>query len=373
MSLSISIHEDISIDDLIGIHKKGGVVLKTPHVGNIYPNNLAIASLGIPTLFYDRNLGRKDINFHPHQLIVDSQSEVIANPDVLVTHAVVNRVPDNMPSAPPIGTRLVDFHMSAVKKSLPGAKCFTYTEYIQENAGVTLEVLKIATNQNVSLWARKVDSDGAVSRAVASSWEEIKKDGIYGLTNQQSGWLIPNPMSILLHNTIDVAKNGSDELYLLSGPDMYKYISGYQETLSSMFEEIRSRSSLKLPDNIVCHVVPVIDMRFIVEKPHMEALNELVGSYENLLARASGDVTQIDLQTTEEVMKCLGINIDVFKKTIFYDIENACCFTQHDLLKSSGLYIHPWALNSRLGDVSNAFSFLKRQYLLVRDKLQEEL
>ncbi len=373
MSLSISIHEDISIDNLIGIHKKGGVVLKTPHVGNIYPNNLAITSLGIPTLFYDRNLGRKDLNFHPHQLIVDSRSEVIADPDVLVTHAVVNRVPDNMPSAPPIGTRLVDFHMTAVKNALPRARCFTYTEYIQENAEMTLEVLKIATGQDASLWARKVDNGGKVTRTAASSWKEIEKDGIYGLTNQQSGWLIPNPMSILLHNTIDVAKSGSGELYLLSGPDMYKYISGYQGTLSAMFEKIRSHSSLKLPDNIVCHVVPVIDMRFIVEKPHMEALNELVDSYENLLVRDGGSVTKIDLQMMAETTECLERNVDVFQKTIFYDIENACCFTQHDLLESSGLYIHPWALNSKLGDVSNAFSFLKKQYLLVRDKLQEEL
>ena len=78
MPFKISIHDDISIADLLVINKRGGVVLKTPHVGNIYPNNLAIASLGIPMLFYDRTLGNKDFNFHPNKIIVGGKSEILA-------------------------------------------------------------------------------------------------------------------------------------------------------------------------------------------------------------------------------------------------------------------------------------------------------
>lgn len=68
MSFNILIHDDISLDELIKINESGGRVLKTPHIGNIYPNNLAIISLGIPTLLYDRTIGTKDENFHPYKL-----------------------------------------------------------------------------------------------------------------------------------------------------------------------------------------------------------------------------------------------------------------------------------------------------------------
>lgn len=360
MSLNISIHDDISIAELLKIHEEHGVVLKTPHVGNIYPNNLAIASLGIPTLFYDRTLGRKDLNFHPHQLIVDAHAEVIADPDILTTHSVVNRVPNNMLSAPPIGLNLVDFHMSAVKNALPDANCFTYTDYIQRNAEGALEVLEIATDQNAHLWTRQVDEKGGVTRIKAKDWKDIINTGIYGLTNSKSGWLIPNPISILFHNTIDIARNAVEDVYLLSGPEMYKYISGYQEELSAIYERVKMRSSLKLPETVICHVIPVIDMRFLVEKAYKDALDELIDSY-------LGEIGM------KESLICLEKNIHAFQKTIFYNIEVARCFTQHDLLKSNGLYIHPWALNTKLCDVSIAFRLLKRYYMSAMDQLQEEL
>jgi len=153
MSFKISIHDDISIADLVDINKRGGVVLKTPHVGNIYPNNLAMAFLGIPMLFYDRTLGKKDFNFHPHKLIVDGKSEILADPNILTSHSVITHISKGFPYPHAVGTKLVDFHMSVLKRSLPQAHCFTYTEYVQKNKHEVLQILEAVTNLHPNLWS----------------------------------------------------------------------------------------------------------------------------------------------------------------------------------------------------------------------------
>jgi len=239
MSFAISIHDDVSLKDLIDICKSGGAVLKTPHVGNIYPNNLAIALLGLPMLFYDRTLGRKDINFHPDKLILNGTSVQISNPDILTTHSLIEHVPKYSKEEVRAGERVVDFHMNALKRALPQAHCFTYTEYLSKNKERILQLLEKATNLKPHLWGRIVDGDGRVHRKTAKNWNDILELGVLGLTNDRAGWIIPNPISVLFHGTIDIMGSNQEDTFLLSGPDMYRYISGYQKDLSDIYNELR--------------------------------------------------------------------------------------------------------------------------------------
>ncbi|PSO44287.1 MAG: hypothetical protein BRC22_02740, partial [Parcubacteria group bacterium QH_9_35_7] len=71
MLFDVQERKDINLKALAQINRGGGSVVKTPHVGNWYPNNLAVAQTGIHMLAYDRNIGRKDSNFHPHKVIKD--------------------------------------------------------------------------------------------------------------------------------------------------------------------------------------------------------------------------------------------------------------------------------------------------------------
>ncbi len=389
MPLKISIHNNISLAGLIDIHRKGGLVLKTPHVGNIYPNNLAIASLKIPTLFYDRTLGKKDLNFHPNKIIYNGVSEIISDPNILTSHSIITRVSNKSPYPLTLETSLVDFHMGALKQALPQAICFTYSEYLKKNKDRVLKILEIATNLRPDLWTRTVSKIGITSKSKAKNWSEIIKYGIYGVTNSEEGWIIPNPISILFHGTIDLQKTKVNDTYLLSGPDMYRYINGYQEELSEIYDCLRKTLvDWYLPEILNCHIIPVINMRFIVENTHKDALDELVHSYLQFVSirETVGISFQKKLKSSEtkdsiaeknrlkqKIYDCLSKNFIPFTKTVFYDIENANCFTQYDLLKSNGLYVHPWAIDSNLEDVSKAFSFLKKCHLLVKDQLQEEI
>lgn len=387
MSFKISIHEDISIADLIKIHNEKGVVLKTPHIGNIYPNNLAIASLGIPMLFYDRTLGTKDNNFHPDNLIVGGKAEEIADPSILTTHSKITRLPSSISQETQMGTSLVDFHMSALKRALPKSLCFTYTEYIQENKDQVLQILEKITELHPNLWSRIVNEEGKTSKFQVNNWNDVLKLGVFGLTNLKSGWLIPNPVSVLFHGTIDAAKAKVKDVYLLSGPDMYKYIDGYQTELNENYDYVRKTSGLNLPETIHCHIIPVISMRFIIEDKYRNALDELVSAYlkhdsvdESIRTLMKNETRDFDAKQyiheknsiKDEIHTCIRNKFEAFKATMFYDIEEASCFTQYDLLMSSGLYIHSWAINSKLTDVSRAYGFLAGCYSYVRDRLQDE-
>ncbi|OIQ01544.1 MAG: hypothetical protein AUK58_04570 [Candidatus Moranbacteria bacterium CG2_30_41_165] len=388
MSFKISIHDDISIADLVDINKRGGVVLKTPHVGNIYPNNLAMAFLGIPMLFYDRTLGKKDFNFHPHKLIVDGKSEILADPNILTSHSVITHISKGFPYPHAVGTKLVDFHMSVLKRSLPQAHCFTYTEYVQKNKHEVLQILEAVTNLHPNLWTRIVYKTGITTKATARKWGDIVKLGIYGVTNLESGWIIPNPVSILFHGTIDTSKTNVNDAYLLSGPDMYRYINGYQEELNEIYDYLKRVLDWNLPEVMNCHIIPVVYMRFIVENYNKDALDELVVAYLKFISKEdlvrvvakerldNNDFKKLISEKSEakqKILNCISENFTSFSKTVFYDIEDANCFTQYDLLKGGGLYIHPWAIDNKLNDVSKAFIFLRKCYSLVRDQLQEEI
>lgn len=383
MSFNLLIHDDMSIASLMEIENSGGVVLKTPHVGNIYPNNLAIAALGMPVLFYDRTLGTKDYNFHPHKLIVAEKSEVIADPNILTTHSKIIRVPDFAINKPEIGTKLADFHMNALSQAMPNARIYTYTKYIQKNKAEVMEVLEIVTDLCPHLWTRVVDREGKITRLKADNWSDIIKFGVYGLTNSESGWIIPNVASILFHATIDASKANVADVYLLSGPDMYRYIDGYQDELNIVYDYVREKSDWNLPEVINCHIIPVSDMRFVVETENTDALNILVNTYlkfvavedfiKNNFKKTSGasinELIKKKYEIKEDLLACISESVDTFRKTIFYSIEDGNYFSQHDLIEGKGLYVHSWAIESKLSDVSRAFNLLRKYYLLVADQL----
>ena len=125
----------------------------------------------------------------------------------------------------------------------------------------------------------------------------------------------------------------------------------------------------------------------IIEEKYMGVLDELVSVYlkYNSVGGSIRILMKNEIQDSDakqlihekntikdEIHTCIRNKFEAFKTTMFYDIEEANCFTQYDLLISSGLYIHPWAINSKLTDVSRAYGFLAGCYSYVRDRLQDE-
>jgi hypothetical protein len=377
MSFKIIINENISLSDLLVIYKNGGVVLKTPHVGNIYPNNLAIASIGLPMLLYDRTLGIRDTSFHPHKIIVSGKSEIIADPNILSTHSKITCVPESHSTCMRVGDSVSNFHSSALRSVFPDLECITYTEYLIKNRQKIVETLKKVTDLYPALWYRSVNKEGYLSSIAVKSWDDVLRIGIYGVTNDCEGLLIPNIVSIFFHGSIDATSSGVNNIYLLSGPDMYKYISTYQDKLASIFEFIKENAGYELPDYINCHIVPVLNVRFTVDYCNREKIDKLMHLYfdyiklESVLKNNNGlnsDLTQSiitdKLSIKKEIEYCILQSLSILEKTMFYDPSKASCFTQHDMLmQNTILYTHPWALGASIKEVSRCYEFLYKRYL----------
>lgn len=382
MSFHILIHDDISIAQLIEIDKNGGRVLKTPHIGNIYPNNLALISLGIPALLYDRTIGAKDKSFHPHKIVYNGITEQIANPDILSTHSKLEFQPKNFIIEKDFsGMKIVDLHLGILKQAFPQGKIFTYTQYLEDNKKIVSKIVKVIAKNFPQIWYRFVNEDGTIEKADNLTSEQILAKGIFGIDDDLRGFIIPNPVNILLHGTVDVMKFQTRDIYLLSGPDMYMYMKNYEVVLDKMYSYIKDTLDLDLPNNVNCHIIPAMKMRFIVIKDDKEILNELVELYEDYVAantatrdlfnsskERSGIRFQVDKkdEIKTKIIACIDKNYSTFKKTMFYDVSMSNCFTQYDLSVSRGLYIHPWAIENKLSDVTSAFLFLDRCFKTIK-------
>lgn len=361
MSFSVVLRHDLSLQKLVELHRAGHSVVKTPHVGNWYPNNLAVASLGIRMHVYDRMIGTKDENFHPHKLIVGGQGERMADPALLITHARVIRAPSRFPERFPVGSRVLDGHMQAIRDAVPGANCVVYTDYLRQHMDKVIAILEPVTGLFPKYWHQFVDVDGTVSERTCIGWDYIKQDGIYGLTNDESGWLIPNVLNVLMDGVMEARLHDTSVVYHLSGPDMFRYIGKYQKMLIKAHAVLRQKLNW-VPEAVELRLVPIAAMRFAVPETRRQALDrfvdELLAIYAWKTARGdknthgyNGRQTKATAAGSEDKKRqqreVLLLEPAAACPDVWYDIEKGSFVSQYDLLAAdTRIYTHPWALEA---------------------------
>ncbi|MSR85266.1 hypothetical protein EXS71_02420 [Candidatus Uhrbacteria bacterium] len=372
---NVIIRKDISLADLAHLHHKGDSVQKTPHVGNIYGNNLAIGALGIPMNLYDRTLGIKDYNFHPHRVIHAGKSETISNPELLTSHACVLQPSTLAPKWFTPGARLTEGHLASVQAAVPG-EWLLYTDYLSRHAEDIIAVIETLFDHPAVSWERHVDADGCVTKpGHAIFGGMLKRVGIFGLTNSQAGWLTPNILNILIDGMVEAKLRGVRDVYHLSGPDMVLYINGLLPSFHALYDQARKRLGWReLPETLTFHLIPVADMRFAVLNDRRMALNALIDAWLNLEAgnrrRAIRFQGVMDQVTKKAIVQEVGASKDKDLMRvrqavhdcpeIFYQIERpGSAFTQYDVLER-GLYVHPWGVENSLEVVGRAMRLFER-------------
>lgn len=373
----VVIKSDVSLRDLIAIHAAGGAVLKSPHVGNVYPNNLAVLTAGLRCLMCDRTIGEKDKNFHPHLIISGGRSERISDPTVMTTHALVDRHVSTLGSRWfSKGARVVDAHLHALRAALPDARFFTHTEFLKRDQDLVMEVLRHLTDQWPRTWTHLVTRAGIRTRVYrVDNWKDVMRLGVYGLTNDEEGLLIPNIWAILLDGVLEALRFSVSEVHHLSGPDMCVYIDGMTDDLSAAYTHIQARMpDQAFPDELIMNVVPVAGMRLAVLGHRASVLDELVEAYEKL--RADDAARGAFIKGSDAAVKRQSIDVSSrWRDThmrwlflalngcpeIFYDIAAANTTTQYDLL-NHGLYVHPRGLEMSMAEIDEMMKFLFRLY-----------
>ncbi|MBI4713612.1 hypothetical protein HY771_00250 [Candidatus Uhrbacteria bacterium] len=372
MPIKLEIRKDLSLQNLVSLKRAGFLVFKTPHVGNWYPNNLACAALGIPMKIVDSTKGCLDRNFHPHCVIVNGTRTQIAEENVLVSHAKVTRVHEKTADRFQIGASIPEAHMQALRELFPELEMQTVSVYLKENCGRVLELLEVLTQHDHSIWERFVREDGMTEARHARQWVVVNASGVCGTNGSRSGWVSPNIANILMDVTIDPLKFNTDIVYELSGPDMYRYIGQLMPKLNELYEVVRHKLWPELPETVKLNLVPVADMRFAVPFHRQQALDELVAvlaevsSFEGRIGgrmSCASDRNAMIRQVESE----RGVLHSRLRETVracpdpFYDIYDGTFFSQYDLLAHpEWLYVHPWALETPVGTLSDIVRLARR-------------
>lgn len=387
MSLHIDARTDLSLLDLCRLRERGEHVLKTPHVGNQYPNNLAMAMLGIPIMCVDRTIGELDQNFHPHCVVHAGSAFRIAAGDRLTTHTAVTVPHPRFGQYFPLGGNVAEGHMRALRDAFPSAPIETQTECLTRQGEEVLAFLEVLTRFRPTTWKRFVRSDGKVDhRFPPRSWAQVRIEGIHGVELVGgAGWIIPNAWAILW-DVVSAGRQGKTEAHELSGPDMVRYIGKLTCEIDRAYSVVRNGlAAWQLPEHLTCHIVPVADMRLVVAEGRRNALERLVEAYwkfqsvskgwsERIQARSgaarSEEIGRVSQERDRETNLLCEAALTV--PEIFYQIERANFLSQYDLLTGTRLYVHPWGLEAKVSEVSRMMGHLTASMEKTRKKRERQ-
>lgn len=370
MGFTVVVRRDLSLAELRRLHERGEHVLKTPHVGNHYPNNLAVAALGIPLVCVDRTIGARDRNFHPHRLIHAGRAEDIADPHRVVTHVRVDRAHSHFADRFPVGGSVLAGHMRALRDAFPATKIQTEAESLMGQGDRIFDFLEAATRARPTAWTRFVEADGTVveRRPTPRPWQEIRREGIHSIALQNgAGWIIPNEWCILWDSVV-AALDGKPDVYELSGPDMIRYIGRLAPDIDRTYGAMREAlPSWTLPEQVTFHIVPVAAMRFAVASDRRPALEHLITTYRRMgelreewsarIQARTGEARRAEItriaeerpRETERLREAVHAVPE-----IFYEIERADFLSQYDLLTGTTLAVHPWGLETSITAIEEA-------------------
>lgn len=326
--MSIVIENDyrnVSLQELQKFQEQGYSVVKTPHVGNQHPSNLVCAALGFDMQMVSFNRGTLDKNFHPHLRIENGVATQLSEPEVWTPFA-----------STACGSSLTKYHQDAVQKRFMQTDICTDTELFLQHEELAKKVLVTATEVLPRLWYRRVSKDGVVvkkSDALVPCADIIMQD-VFGFSNAQSGWVIPNRIQILFAFAFQTLSTGKDLVYHLSGPQMVGYIGKQQKSLSKAYDALRLELP-ELPELLTVRVVPVAQSRLVTHVSRTQSLQEV----EEVFAWYE-DVPPQERRHALERFKEVAVAYPEFTDSI----EEGRFMSQYDIASVDDLAISQWML-----------------------------
>ncbi len=250
-----------------------GRVGRTPHLGqqNMVAGDGAWTTFAtnVLELLYDFNIGAKDRYHHPH-IKVDERGHI---------ERIHNSHDDRITYSQP---EVTEHHMRTIKKAFPDTAIERWSDFIHERRELVFDVLKIIGPYLVEqgLFERKIDEEGNVFKYGQGNkprtWEQVVNDGIVPITSKHKGWLLPNVVNVLLMAFIDSVELKTDEVHHISGAEMGKYITAYEEDLNNMYDMLRKKFGLHNVVRFNLHLGA--SAKFITVVKRSDDLNDLIAS-----------------------------------------------------------------------------------------------
>lgn len=338
MCLSLHVRTDVSVQNLMKLARYVPVV-KTPHVGNNSPNNLFAAKCGFPLIWVDSTIPKRDKNANPHLLIRNGEAFGLCDePDLdrrLTTHARVTAAGFESDGFEP-GQPLADGHLARMRDVFPKLDVATAQQHFERHRELTELVLEIGTNTLPHKWYRQVTQDGTLSafgkeeRTGIRRWSDIRDDVCLG--SRRSGWVVPVFFAILHDIVRQSQESRTPEVWMLSGPDMIKYLPTLMSELRDAYNAITIKTGY-FPE-IGIQLVPFTSFRFTARSAQRDALDELFAML------IDGGASHGEL--AERALAC---------RDIFTNTERRNHFSQHDMTCADDLYAPAPALELPLRTV----------------------
>ena len=347
------------------------------HVGNTYDSNMALLQNGIRALLYDQTMGDRDKNYHPSDIIFQGNSVQIAPNNILTTHSCVYTEHPTFGKEFPVGAKLSQCHLALLKLTFPYAKLLDYSTYLKVNQADVSRIVKVITENNPQLFTRHVDKDGNVEE-ISGSGYEVKSRGVFGVNREDSGFLLPNNLNIIINTVLDAIAYKTDLVYHLSGPDMVKYIGKEQEILDGMYETLKAHPEFSdiLPKQLKFILVPTASAKLVTtmdRKVNMDKLVSCILELKEIDAQRrivmkkiseSGNMSQIAEKSQEFTIKKQEL-IQQLRQAIIKcpesirELKDGNFLTQFDV-SQSGIYIPNFTQES-------TFEELERVNKLIQD------
>ncbi len=354
MPVQIEIETNITLTELVMLKQNGYMVEATPHIGNMPVRSLALMSLGIRPNLVDITIGEKDNLFYPHCIIKDGNRTEIAPGHLMTTHNKIDGT----------NTSLTDFHTEPLKKM--GLPFLSHSDWVESNQKLVFNVCQVVVeNFSYLLWGKYVESDGSIKTRHVETQQVLNKIHKVTSPKDQAGWVIPNPVNILLDLVNGAQETQKDVIYMLSGQSMYKYIhKGYRmfgpmdELISAMYDKVRDCKFTNLPKLLTVKMVPTPVIRdFVAPTKFKDRLDRKLRHYKKLetgISRCGKKMSEKTLSLEKMTAlrskrKKLFGNISEPLSLICANSETGKFYSQHDLYKDQDtIYIPDQVMNMRI-------------------------
>ncbi len=359
-SFQIEINDHYTLNEIVAIHgAQETSIQRTPHTGNINLSHILHFELGLPAVLYDRNKGKLDGTFHPHMVVNQNGAEQISADDVLMTHARID-TPHNLSEDHsdlfPLGSKVADAHTQAIRRIFPDVNISQYSEYLSENNQFVNDILQVVSRHyEGDLWKRWVEPDGN-TKTMRPETNTDAATQIYGVNDEEKGWIIANQINVLLMAAVEAKKYGTDRVYHVSGPDMYRYIDDMKGELDYLYSTVREKlPQHQLPRRLEFVVVPMANIRFVTHEQKSNATEELVSMwpvYKTMLQEKKDffiDLRSSDKEKEEKAEETKNYIRDRERPVLdaiqaqcktcpelFFDTSQKSHLTQYDLLNGYG-------------------------------------
>ncbi len=362
--VKIEIIKDISLREISLLKQRA---VRTPHVGSESLHGLVHEQLsgsssetGIVNLYYDRTTAA-DIYHHPSYIIVGGKKIKIATAkkngeDVLSTHLPI------------------DCHMFRLDLIYPDRGRKNYSEFIAENMLEYSEMVqslgRIVFKKD--LWTRYVNNNGIVLNIKPDSYEQIWQDGVFQISDNKKGWIMPNILNIISMFYIDDKKFRSGVVHQISGAEMYKYIKALDSDIQELWKIlVKERGS---SENLLVKMYPTGNARFasfkqadfyklslFLEKvKELECFNLEKAKY---FKSVKGKPEKEDLEKINKMGARINTEVEdlAFEiRGILYAMSDAKFVSQYDMEPGQKIYIHDFCLDSSIKELDDMIDFIKK-------------